>query len=86
MDHDDLRFRIREQLLLGHLPNNFPPTGVTGRMWIGPGSGLACTGCGEIISAAQLESEFDLPSGLTVRLHSRCQRIWDEERGRRRSR
>lgn len=84
MDHDDLRGRIREKLLLGHLPKNFPPAGVTARMWIGPGSGLSCAGCGEIISAAQLESELDLPSGLTVRLHDQCQRIWDEERDRRR--
>jgi hypothetical protein len=82
MEHDDLRSRIREKLLLGHLPSIFPPTGVTTRMWIGPGSGQPCAGCGEIISPAQLESEFDLSSGLTVRLHDRCQRIWDEEAGR----
>jgi hypothetical protein len=84
MEHDDLRFRIREKLLLGQLPNIFPPIGVTTRMWIGPGSGLPCAGCGEIISPAQLESEFDLSSGMTVRLHNDCQRIWEEERGRRR--
>ena len=84
MEHDDLRFRIREKLLLGDLPNIFPPAGAAARMWIGPGSGLACAACGEIISPAQLESEFDLPSGLTVRFHAHCQRIWDEERFRRR--
>lgn len=53
------------------------------RMWAGRGSGKPCDGCGEVISASQVEYEFESGDGRTVRLHLGCASLLEAERRRR---
>jgi hypothetical protein len=78
MERDQVAQRIRERLRSGELPRK-PHE----RMWGGPGSGLPCRGCGDVIRADEMEIEvqFRNPTGFTAhRLHTRCFAVWEIER------
>ena len=63
--------RITDKLWLGALPAEAPV-----RMWAGSGSGLACDGCEEMITASQPEHEVEMPDGHTLRFHVACAGVW----------
>jgi len=50
-------------------------------MWVGPGNGRRCDGCGRSITAAELEYELDFADEPTIRLHEECSTIWHEATG-----
>jgi hypothetical protein len=63
---------IRDKLSVGLLPK------VQCRMtWYGPGRGVRCVACNEIIRPDQVEVECDLPDGgATLVLHQECYEVW----------
>jgi hypothetical protein len=73
-----LQTRARERIAHGALPREKPT-----RIWGGHGSGLPCSLCDEPISNSEpeMELEYEPPGRLpTIRLHLRCQSIWDGAR------
>jgi hypothetical protein len=69
---------IRDRLNSGRLP-----CGVPTRMWAGFGTGQSCDGCDEPIVPAQVEYEFIVGDGRTIRFHLGCAGLWEAERRRR---
>ena len=65
--HADLAAVIRAKVVAGLLPCDRPP-----KMWVGPGTGKVCDGCGLPITTDQRECEFDPPGWRTIRLHADC--------------
>jgi hypothetical protein len=49
---------------------------VHGRVWIGPGSGKACSGCLENINDTDSEFERDYLDALILRFHAECYDAW----------
>ena len=71
----DLRSRIVVKLDTGKLPREHPhPT------WGGPSDGQRCSGCDELIAAAEMEFEVAAADGITRYFHARCYRIFEAER------
>jgi hypothetical protein len=63
---------IRDKLSAGALPK-----GQCRMTWYGPGRGLRCMACNEIIRPDQVEVECDLPDGgATLVLHQDCHEVW----------
>jgi hypothetical protein len=48
------------------------------RVWAGPGSARPCYGCDEAIAATEIEMEVELAGAVSLRLHQRCLRTWQE--------
>ena len=44
--------------------------------WAGPGSGLRCNGCNDIVGHDENEFEVDLAATITLRFHSDCYKAW----------
>jgi len=62
---------IRAKIAAGLLPRELPA-----RMWVGPGLGKTCDGCGLPITSDQRECEFEPPGSATIRLHRDCLQAW----------
>jgi hypothetical protein len=83
MDDSGLRDTARELMLNGKLPTR-RPDGTVG----GPGCGVACAICAEILRRTQmeLEAEFrqggEAPEVHKYHLHPRCYAAWEFERSR----
>ena len=79
-DESTLRDKAREAIRAGTLPNHRPE-----RMWGGPGAGVACAVCGELVGDDQLG--FELEFGRERRknmvgacaVHVRCLAAWEQE-------
>ena len=69
---------ILSKLDSGDLPRNAPK-----KMFASYGHGHPCSGCGEVIYAAQVEYEMDYGDGVTCRMHLGCAALWDAECRRR---
>ena len=70
-DFDTVLFaRAREYLRAGRLPSTVPES-----IWAGPGTGVKCNLCEEIIGPDQIEYEFEVAE-WAVRLHIRCHALW----------
>jgi hypothetical protein len=69
-----LRLRVRQLVESGEVPCEEP-----GKTWAGRGSGTHCAACGELISAADIEFEAELRSGVVLRMHRVCHDVWREE-------
>lgn len=67
----DVRGEVRRALQEGRLPR------VSGRAWVGHGSGKPCVVCQEPIVASDVEYELDQSEPL--RAHAGCFRVWREE-------
>jgi hypothetical protein len=52
------------------------PSALPGNIWIGPGSGKDCSGCGEPVKASEPELERDDSGALTFRFHTECYEAW----------
>jgi hypothetical protein len=63
--------RTVEKTRQGGLPAPFAAT-----PHIRPGSGQACSGCGERIEPTEREFETSYSNALTFRFHSECYRAW----------
>jgi hypothetical protein len=73
-----LRARARQRIGQGLLPREKPT-----RMWGGRGTGAVCNLCDRPIdnSEPEMELEYEPSAGVSsVRLHLRCQSIWDAAR------
>ena len=78
MHREEVRQRIRELLRRGELPRQRQS-----RTWGGPGAGLPCHGCGEIVGPDDIEIEvqFLTEAGfVTRRFHTLCFALWELER------
>lgn len=76
MDHEALRFLIRQRLQAGHLPHD----SIT-RVWSSPSGGEACDACDTFFAKAQLQMKATtMASGeRPLQLHFRCFQIWAQE-------
>jgi hypothetical protein len=74
LEEAEIRIRVRALILTGQLPCEEPD-----HLWAGRGDGKLCIACREPIDATEVESEVDLQTGATVRLHRACHVIWEEE-------
>jgi hypothetical protein len=52
------------------------PASVHGKVWVGPGSGKACSGCGESINATENEFERDNSDTSILCFHGECYDAW----------
>jgi hypothetical protein len=52
------------------------PARVDGKLWVGPGSGKLCSGCGESINSTEQEFESDYSDTLIFRFHAECYDAW----------
>jgi hypothetical protein len=52
------------------------PAPFGGKMWAGPGSLEACSGCDDKIAHAEIEYEIELHETLTFRFHAECYKAW----------
>jgi hypothetical protein len=62
---------IHGKVIRGLLPRERPL-----RAWVGWGNGRGCDSCGLMISATDIEHEFDFASGRTIRFHEACMVAW----------
>lgn len=72
-----LRERARELIREGRLPDKAPA-----RVWGGPGSGLPCALCGEIVPANEVEYETEGTAGGAIQVlhfHFVCHAAWQLE-------
>jgi hypothetical protein len=70
---------IRNRIALGELPNKEAE-----RLYIGPGDGATCDGCGESIGENSLEYQFDVRLekwSRRLRFHHECFQLWEKEAG-----
>jgi hypothetical protein len=63
--------RITDKLWRGTLSADEPL-----KLWGGMGSGTACDGCDEAISATDPEHEMQFADGRTLCLHVACAGLW----------
>lgn len=73
----ELRERARELIREGRLPDRAPE-----RVWGGPGSGVKCALCAEVIPSNEMEYEADATVGTAVRslhFHFVCHAAWQLE-------
>ena len=64
----------RKRILSGQLPASLPSN-----IWAGHGEGYRCTVCDQVISSAERQYEFALPSvggPNHYRLHFSCHQAW----------
>jgi len=47
-----------------------------GTVWVGPGSGKACSGCGENINDTDSEFEREHSEASILRFHAECYDAW----------
>jgi hypothetical protein len=52
------------------------PVPLDGKLWVGHGSGKACSGCGDSINPIEREFERDYLGTLTFRFHAECYGAW----------
>ena len=52
------------------------PAPLEGKLWVGPGSGTACSGCGESIKSTEQEFEKVHSGTLSFRFHQECYDAW----------
>jgi hypothetical protein len=57
------------------------PAAFDGRIWVGPGSGAACNGCGDAIGPTEHEFEKDYANALSFRFHHECYTAWSKLAG-----
>jgi len=74
LDEQQIRARIQTLIAAGDVPCDTPE-----RVYGGYGAGFLCSLCDARIPADTIEYEIDLPTGLRLRVHRRCQEIWLEE-------
>ena len=73
----ELRERARALIREGRLPDRAPA-----RVWGGPGSGVTCALCGEVIPSNEMEYEADATVGAAARIlhfHFVCHAAWQLE-------
>ena len=73
----ELRARAAELIREGRLPDRAPA-----RVWGGPGSGVTCALCGEVIPSNEMEYEADATIGTVARIlhfHFVCHAAWQLE-------
>ena len=73
----ELRERARELIHEGRLPDRAPA-----RVWGGPGSGVTCALCAEVIPPNEMEYEADATVGnaeRTLHFHFVCHAAWQLE-------
>jgi hypothetical protein len=79
MDEPRLRQQARDKLESGELPREREA-----RVWAGPGAGLPCAVCGDVIGRDDVEYELQIVEpGRSVhvyRFHRRCHAAWQLER------
>ena len=73
----DAPTRIREKLSQGLLPEKYSE-----KMWAGRGNGRPCDGCDRPVLSDQVEYEFEIDGGRTLRFHLGCAALWEAYRGR----
>jgi hypothetical protein len=79
-DEEALRQKAHEKLRSGELPREAET-----RLWAGPGIGLPCGVCGNLIGRHETEYEAQFPAGYAlriVRFHRMCHVVWQLERVR----
>lgn len=76
-DEKGLRRKARAALHAGKLPTRRPD-----RMWGGPGSGLACALCAELLPQDEVALEFECTGAqpANYQVHVRCFAAWEFER------
>jgi hypothetical protein len=73
---DNIRRLIRQRLQSGRLPRDR-----TIELWLRPGSGQTCDGCGLAITSADPMSPVVCTNHWRLfRLHAGCFTVWDQER------
>jgi hypothetical protein len=68
---EDLRSRIREDIVRGRLPNIDCAVA-----WYSPGRGQQCAACAQRILSTELGIDCDMPGDQVVRFHARCYALW----------
>ena len=63
--------RTLEKIVRGTLPAS-----VHGRVWVGPGSGNVCSGCGDSINPTEREFERDPSNTFSLSFHAECYDAW----------
>jgi hypothetical protein len=82
-----LRGEIRQKILIGALPEAFPPgprPGVdAGRsnVRVAVGQAALCDACDGLIDAGEPRWEFAYEPARIVRMHAACERLWEEALG-----
>lgn len=71
---DGITSAVRAKVMAGALPR----TEAT-KVWAGLGKGLPCSGCGQVITGAEVENEVDLNGAPALRFHRNCLSIWQRE-------
>jgi hypothetical protein len=56
--------------------NGTLPTSPHGTVWVGPGSGKVCSGCGETINATEREFDRHHSDTVTLCFHAECYDAW----------
>jgi hypothetical protein len=52
------------------------PAAFYAKVWAGPGSLEACSGCDDKIARVEIECEIEVHETLTFRFHGECYRAW----------
>ena len=78
MPDDSLVVLVRRKLDNGTLPHRDGA-----KTWVGYGSSQSCRVCDAPIHPAQVEYEFDMPDGDTMKMHAGCHGLWLAELFRR---
>jgi hypothetical protein len=73
MERDELVLRITERMAAGTLPCE--DCVVT---WYGQGRGRPCAACDQPIRPIDIETECDLPGGVTICFHRACYLLWHD--------
>jgi hypothetical protein len=63
--------RTADKTRLGGLP-----APINGKLWAGPGSLEACSGCDDKVAYAEIEYEVEFHETLTFRFHAECYKAW----------
>ena len=71
---DGIASVVRAKLTAGALPRM-----EVQRSWAGPGSGLPCSGCDQVITRQEVEHEIEVNRGSTLRFHRACFLAWQQE-------
>jgi hypothetical protein len=77
MSPDSLVAVVRLKLLAGLLPRTEQVVG-----WAGHGEGYPCAACDGRVTAADVEYEWNVSDGSTLRFHWACFRLWAVEQYR----